>query len=43
MKFDLRERVQFDLLMTSRCDRNVAQSERNRRRFEHLVYVLDRG
>ncbi len=43
MKFDLRERVQFDLLMTSRCDRNVAQSERNRRRFGHLVHVLDRG
>ncbi len=30
----------FDLLMTSRCDRNVAQSERNRRRFGHSVHVL---
>ncbi len=26
----------------SRCDRNVAQSERNRRRFGRLVHVLDR-
>jgi hypothetical protein len=25
----IRERVLLDLLMTSRCDRNFAQSERN--------------
>jgi hypothetical protein len=33
--------VSFTLLMTSRCDRNPAQYERNRR-FGHLVHVLDR-
>ncbi len=42
MRLDRRERVQFDPLMTSRWDRNVAQSERNRRRFGHSIYVLDR-
>ncbi len=40
MRLDRRERVLFDLMMTSRCDRNAAQCERNRSRFGHLVHVL---
>jgi len=40
VRLDRRERVLFDLLMTSRCDRNAAQCERNRSRFGHIVHVL---